>query len=1353
MREKGTVYRAGGLLAVACALWWCAPATGQPRACCMPDGNCMDFMDPGWCIGQGGVPQAPGSDCANVACTPFKWAQPPEPAYPENVYYGWNEYSEWWYGPVAADDWLCEGPEPVTKVRWWGSYIGLLDPMNAFRPSHFHIQFWTDVQPDPGDPNGFSHPGMLVHEVYCYNFREEFVGWDFDPRSGMYEACFRYEQDLMPQEYFYQEEPGTIYWISISACYDGELPEHVWGWKTRPRVFGDDAVVITAPIQPMPGAEFLEGHPLWWPTPEDSWDLAFELFSGGPSIKWEQPPDPSLPGLHDADPSIILADDWLCEGGDVTDFHWYGNYELDADGNEVRGAGIADFRLSIHFCGPGPQGWCVPMDPPLWEMFVPFALANETDTGLVNVEGSPIYRYDYMLDFPFPQEPGTYFWFDVQALPFDFGLPPLWRWQEARRGFPPPLGHAPAAEWTPFGMWQTIVWGQPPEERYSDMAFDVTSGGPETVKWSQPPEPYIPDDAYHGWDEYSEYGGYQIAADDWVCLTDLPVTDVHWWGSFLRWSHPYPPELPQAFHIGIWTDDPGAGGDPPFSHPATLIWEHVCDDYEVEFVGWDFDPREVDGIPVPPEATFKFSQLLPDDAWFHQPGDEGIYWVSIAAIRCCYGDLNDDGAINNMDLAAFTECYGMPPAGNCARADLNCDGAVDPADLQIIMCLIAGTPPEECCGGLSTYGAYPFGWKTRPRYEDAQAPDAAVMVSAPTTPSLDMAGYSQYEQGWPIWYPDASHPWDLAFVLTTQPEPEPEPKWTQPPHPGGEGFDAASDLWLHEVLPGIKWEQPDDPDGGMVHAHDWLGLNGEYQQLIVADDWECEGGVVTDFHWWGDAEDLGAGPWGFLISIHADAAVACLPADPPLWEAMVPMSEITVTPTSDPGVMKYDYQLPEGEWFPQEPGQRYWLNLSAISNDPAAPYLWRWHEHNRSTNPILCPAVEKDLPYQPQWHPITWGVDPTRYSDLAFVVTSQNVPVPEVNKVMADDFISDGRPIEMLRWWGSYLDERFMPEFPDQLYEVDGWLISFHHESEAAPACPPGIEYDPPPLVLGLYFAPVQAVQIVGLDMVDCLGHPVYEYRVRLADCCLLCRYVDPRTGFQPADDEAFFEEAGLRYWLDIQAVTGATWMPIVAPPCQPAYTGHMPSDLPGNDGHFWGWHTSPIGTVPGRLDSACTGHVIVPPLTPEPYCPDYDQWDVPLWLCPDTPGEPVVHMAFELLTTMPGAPQACCLPSGACIDVLPMDCVFGHGGRPQGVGTVCAPGLCAPCLGDSNCDGRINWRDIDFFVAAQNDNYSSWYNTHMLLLGAPPDCPFANNNVNGDNTVNWRDIDPFVALQNTTCP
>jgi len=71
-------------------------------------------------------------------------------------------------------------------------------------------------------------------------------------------------------------------------------------------------------------------------------------------------------------------------------------------------------------------------------------------------------------------------------------------------------------------------------------------------------------------------------------------------------------------------------------------------------------------------------------------------------------------------------------------------------------------------------------------------------------------------------------------------------------------------------------------------------------------------------------------------------------------------------------------------------------------------------------------------------------------------------------------------------------------------------------------------------------------------------------------------------------------------------------------------------------------------------------------------------------------------------------------------------------------------------CPGDGNCDNAVNWRDIDFLVAAQNDNVSAWT---AKFPGGNPTCQFLNLDTNSDGHVNWRDIDPFIARMNTTCP
>jgi len=106
----------------------------------------------------------------------------------------------------------------------------------------------------------------------------------------------------------------------------------------------------------------------------------------------------------------------------------------------------------------------------------------------------------------------------------------------------------------------------------------------------------------------------------------------------------------------------------------------------------------------------------------------------------------------------------------------------------------------------------------------------------------------------------------------------------------------------------------------------------------------------------------------------------------------------------------------------------------------------------------------------------------------------------------------------------------------------------------------------------------------------------------------------------------------------------------------------------------------------------------------------------------------------------------ACCV-HGACSVMAEAACTAA-GGTFKGAGSVCTANTC-PCVGDGNCDHQINWRDIDYLIAGQNDNVSAW----TALFPSGPTCPFLNLDTSGDSYVNWRDIDPFIALMNTTCP
>jgi hypothetical protein len=94
----------------------------------------------------------------------------------------------------------------------------------------------------------------------------------------------------------------------------------------------------------------------------------------------------------------------------------------------------------------------------------------------------------------------------------------------------------------------------------------------------------------------------------------------------------------------------------------------------------------------------------------------------------------------------------------------------------------------------------------------------------------------------------------------------------------------------------------------------------------------------------------------------------------------------------------------------------------------------------------------------------------------------------------------------------------------------------------------------------------------------------------------------------------------------------------------------------------------------------------------------------------------------------------ACCWPDGACTAELPAAC----GGVFQGVGTTCDPSPCI-CPGDVNCDGVVDFGDINPFVLILS-NFQVWQQTY-------PSCPWHNGDIDGNGSVGFQDINPFVAL------
>lgn len=69
-------------------------------------------------------------------------------------------------------------------------------------------------------------------------------------------------------------------------------------------------------------------------------------------------------------------------------------------------------------------------------------------------------------------------------------------------------------------------------------------------------------------------------------------------------------------------------------------------------------------------------------------------------------------------------------------------------------------------------------------------------------------------------------------------------------------------------------------------------------------------------------------------------------------------------------------------------------------------------------------------------------------------------------------------------------------------------------------------------------------------------------------------------------------------------------------------------------------------------------------------------------------------------------------------------------------------PDKCEDWVGDLNCDGAVDFRDINPFVLYLTD-FAAWQ-------AALPDCNPENGDINGDGTYgqgSFGDINPFVTL------
>jgi hypothetical protein len=166
----------------------------------------------------------------------------------------------------------------------------------------------------------------------------------------------------------------------------------------------------------------------------------------------------------------------------------------------------------------------------------------------------------------------------------------------------------------------------------------------ENVKWSQPPvesDPTLQTPVFCGWGQpayvsktsQSATGLWYLAADNFQCIGDMPVTFVSWWGSYQRWTDAAAPSAkPASWRIGFWSNVP-ADGRCEFGRPGELLWVVSASASRVqeERAGCCEFPEESSDTVFRYVLNFASDECFPQDRYVDRTEDR-VFWISITAV-------------------------------------------------------------------------------------------------------------------------------------------------------------------------------------------------------------------------------------------------------------------------------------------------------------------------------------------------------------------------------------------------------------------------------------------------------------------------------------------------------------------------------------------------------------------------------------------------------------------------------------------------------------------------------------------------------------------------------------------------
>jgi len=187
---------------------------------------------------------------------PVKWSQLPYDLNTETLPI--SDCVIWDPGPVWADDFLCDSPEPIVAVRWWGTY----PQDNTVRPTGYvpaHISFHLSAGPHPD-----SLPVDVPVEFYEVSAQQEWTG---EMVTAWGAPVYRYDAYLPTwfDQFLYSRQSPNVGELFIDIC----VPDAIDMWCWMPLAPG-------GPILDWSAASW--GHNGPW-SRDEYLDLAFELMT------------------------------------------------------------------------------------------------------------------------------------------------------------------------------------------------------------------------------------------------------------------------------------------------------------------------------------------------------------------------------------------------------------------------------------------------------------------------------------------------------------------------------------------------------------------------------------------------------------------------------------------------------------------------------------------------------------------------------------------------------------------------------------------------------------------------------------------------------------------------------------------------------------------------------------------------------------------------------------------------------------------------------------------------------------------------------------------------------------------